>query len=313
MNFIEEKFFNLINEFKEKSVTEIYEHMVFNFKNIPYETQKSIETFFKEFPYWGGLDVENEDHEYLLLKAKIFKNHFKDYVWLFNHLGDEFSKFLLFAILNNFYNFDFYNLKIGTENVFKHYFDLNLVPKCKNEVFVDLGAYTGDTVLDFVMSYGEKCYKKIYCYDITESSIDLMKKNLDHLKNIKLKHKAVCNKNGVIKFDENASSTSANKLSKNGKIKVEAVKLDDDITDKITTIKMDIEGAEQDAIKGAKNHIKMDNPKLLISVYHNNVDLFKIPKMIYGYNKNYNFHLRYFGGCIYATEIVLIALPKQKK
>ena len=65
MNFIEEKFFNLINEFKEKSVTQIYEHMVFNFKNIPYETQKSIEKFFREFPYWGGLDVENEDHEYL--------------------------------------------------------------------------------------------------------------------------------------------------------------------------------------------------------------------------------------------------------
>ena len=74
---------------------------------------------------------------------------------------------------------------------------------------------------------------------------------------------------------------------------------------------MDIEGGERLAIEGMKNHIKNGSPKLLIAVYHNNTDLFEIPKLIEKYNDNYDFHLRYYGGCIYPTEICLICLPKK--
>ena len=73
---------------------------------------------------------------------------------------------------------------------------------------------------------------------------------------------------------------------------------------------MDIEGDELSALKGAKEHIKNDCPKLLISVYHNNNHLWQIPRLIYRYNKDYKFFLRYYGGDLYPTEVVLFALPK---
>ena len=121
---------------------------------------------------------------------------------------------------------------------------------------------------------------------------------------------AVTNFVGEIGIEANSFSSSANMTSLSSNKVVEATTLDNDIQEKITMIKMDIEGGEVNALLGAKKHIKQDLPKLFISVYHNNTHLFEIPKLIYSITHDYDFHLRYYGGCIYPTEIVLICLPK---
>ena len=84
--------------------------------------------------------------------------------------------------------------------------------------------------------------------------------------------------------------------------------LDEEIKEKITILKMDIEGGEQKALRGATEHIKNDHPKLLISVYHNVRDIFEIPNMIEQIDSSYQFYLRNYGGGVYPTEIVLIAI-----
>ena len=87
------------------------------------------------------------------------------------------------------------------------------------------------------------------------------------------------------------------------------VTLDADIQEPVTLIKADIEGFEQKALRGAAEHIRRDRPKLLISVYHNNEDLWKIPRMIDSFAEGYRFYLRYKSSPVYPTEITLIALP----
>lgn len=89
---------------------------------------------------------------------------------------------------------------------------------------------------------------------------------------------------------------------------IEIVSLDEDIREKITLIKMDIEGAEQDALTGCIRHIREEKPKLLISVYHNNEDIWKIPKMIYDMNEDYQFYLRSNGWQWGPAELVLFAI-----
>ena len=310
-NYIDEKFYSLISEFDKLSFYETYTHIVRNFKRIPVATQISLESYFNRYAYWGNFNMANENFEVFYKKAKVFKENAQDYIWLYENLADYRSKYLLYAILNNYYNFDFNSLKNATETIYKQYFDLNLLPKCKNEVFVDVGAYIGDTVQDFIQSYGVESYNKIYCYEITKNIFETLQTNLSDYTNIEYRNKAVSNTSSYVKVDENDFSASANKtvLSEDGQ--VEAVKLDDDIDEKITLIKMDIEGGEQDAIRGAIRHITQDLPKMFISVYHNNVDLIEIPKMISNITPDYKFHLRYYGGCVYPTEIVLVCLPKQ--
>lgn len=312
MNYIDKNFYNIIDEIKSKDVYDIYFHILEKFKNISENTQRSMERFFAKYDYWGELKIDDGNFKVFINKAEVFKKYVDEYAVLYESLKDYKSKYVLFAILNDFYNFDFVNLKNATEYCFKHYFDLNLIPKLKENVFVDVGAYVGDTVLDYVESYGKESFQKIYCYEICQENIDKMKINLKNFDNIEIKRKAVSDKKGKLKFDLD-NDISSNHISPGGKIEVEGVALDEDIKEKISMVKMDIEGSEMKALAGMKEHIKNDTPILLISVYHNNTDLVEIPKYIRSLNGNYDYYLRYYGGCVYATEIVLFALPKVKK
>lgn len=311
MNIIDKNFFELINCLKKMNTTEIFENIKKNYTNVHPETRKSIEKFLRDFNYWGSLDSDNNDFTELLEKAKSLNDHIDDYVWLYNKLNDYRSKKLLFGILNNWYKYDFTTLKECQDNTYKHYFDLNLIPNCENEIFVDLGAYTGDTTLDFINIYGEKSYNKIYCYEMTNNTFAYLKNNLAKYDNIIFKNLAITDQIGEITFKDSMIDASANTISEEGNVKVSTTTLDDDIKEKISIIKMDIEGSEQKAIIGAKNHIINDNPILLISVYHNNEDIWKIPKMIYELNNNYRFYLNSHGSNVFPTEIVLICIPKK--
>lgn len=309
MNFIDEKFFKIIEEFEVLPKEEIEKKMVLFYKFLPSNIKKSLENFFKSYNFWGTLDEVNEDFDIFKKKAQIFKEKREDFVWLYDSLKDYKSKTVLLSILNNYYNFDLNGLNLVADKIYKHYFDLDLLPFCKNEVFVDVGAYTGDTVLDYIASYGMS-YNKIYCYEITESMVLYMKNNFSNLPNVEIRNLAVAERVGKLYLDANSTSTSANRVKEAGVDAVNAVSLDEDIKEKISMIKMDIEGGEISAIKGAKEHIKNDLPKLFISVYHSNDDIITIPKLIRSYTDKYDFYLRYYGGNLYATEIVLICLPK---
>ena len=308
MNIIDKNFNDFVLKIKNMNLEEIFLNIKNNFNKVHPDTQKSIQKFLNDFNYWGTLDIEKNDYNEIYEKAKSFYEHIDDYIWLYNNLKDYTSKKILFAILNNWYQYDFSTLKECMNYNYKHYFDLDVIPNCDNQVFVDVGAYIGDTTLDYIKIYNN--YKKIYCYEITNYTMAILKNNLSEYKNIVYKNKAVSCENSIMYLKNSLVNSSANQVDNNGEIEIETVSLDNDILEKIDMIKMDIEGSEYNALIGAKNHIINDNPILLISVYHNNEDLWKLPKLIYEYNNNYNFYLRYYGNNIFPTEIVLFATPK---
>ena len=289
------------------TLEEIFINIKNNFNKVNKDTQKSIEKFLNDFKYWGTLDSEKNDYNEIYEKAKSLHEHIDDYIWLYNNLKDYSSKKLLYGILNNWYQYDFITLKECMNSNYKHYFDLDIIPYSNNQVFVDVGAYIGDTILDYINTYNN--YKKIYCYEITLETMAKLKNNLSKYNNIIYRNKAVANDNTIMYLKESSINSSANQVDSNGTIEVESINLDNDILEKIDIIKMDIEGGEYNALIGCKNHIINDKPTLLISVYHNNEDLWKLPKLIHEYN-NYDFYLRYYSNYIFPTEIVLFAIPK---
>ena len=308
MYIIDKKFKTLTSIFNTLSLEEIYENIKEKYLIIPDATKDSLEKFLDEFPYWGRLKRYENDYEELYNRAISLKEHVDDYITLYNSLCDYRSKKLLYSILSNWYQFDFNSIEESFEKNFSHYFDLDIVKCDKNEVVVDAGAFIGDTVIDYINNYGIQNYKKIYCYDITQSNIEALKINLKNYPNIICYNKALSNNQEPLYISQNSISTSANMVTQNGSEKIESSTLDIDIKEPITLIKMDIEGYEKKALEGAKNHIINDKPKLLISVYHNHEDLWKIPKIIREYNKDYKFYLRCYGTRIFPTEIVLIAI-----
>ena len=62
-NFIDKLFFELINEFKNKSEEEIYDNIFLKYQLVPQTTKTSLEKFLKDYPYWGYLDSKNLNFE----------------------------------------------------------------------------------------------------------------------------------------------------------------------------------------------------------------------------------------------------------
>lgn len=308
MNTIDTNFYSLMDSIEKQSLEEVYNSIINNFKKISLNIQNSIEDFINKFPYWGKLNIKKEDYEELYNRAIMIKKHNKELRNLYENLNDYRSKKVLLSIINNLYNFDFISLNNSIEKNYPHYFDLDLVKCSKEEVVVDLGAFTGDTILDYLNYYGVDNYKNIYCYEITKDIFEKLENNLKYYPNIHCIRKAISDKCGELYIKESNIDKSANIVVDNGDIKIEATTIDEDIKEKISLIKMDIEGFEQKALKGCIKHIQNDHPKLLISVYHNHEDLWKIPCMINEICPGYKFYLRYYGNNIFPTEIVLICI-----
>ena len=307
MNQIDLKFALLLQEIRNLSESELYYQIRSAFEQIPDVTRNNMVNFFNQFLYWGSIHIENNNYEEIELKVKELKEHVDDFEELYLNLEDYRSKKLLYAILNNWVHYDFDTLNEVIEKFYDDYFDLDLIPSCNNEVFVDLGAYTGDSTISFLRNYGDS-YNKIYAYEITPETYQVLVSNLKDYPNIVCYLKGVSDKKGAISVVNSEVDASANTAFISDEGVVPMVTLDEDIGEAITIIKADIEGFEQAILRGAVNHIKNDHPKLLISVYHKNEDLWKIPKMIKEIDSSYKFYLRYHGGNIYPTEITLIAL-----
>ena len=69
---------------------------------------------------------------------------------------------------------------------------------------------------------------------------------------------------------------------------------------------MDIEGAEQDAIEGAKSTIAKYTPILAICIYHKAEDWYKVPEKVLEINSNYKIYLRHYMEGIFETVMYFI-------
>lgn len=189
------------------------------------------------------------------------------------------------------------------------YFDLTELLPCKNpEVFVDAGCCDGATTKHFFEWCGGKGYS--YCLEPDMQNIAFIKKNLDGESNYEIIDKALWSRKTRLSLDARGNfATSVVETDICGKLpKVGAVALDDVLGDKkVTFIKMDIEGAETEALYGAEEIIAKQKPRLAISIYHKPEDIFTIPRLILEYNPEYKLYLRHYSFSDYDT--VLYAVP----
>ena len=307
-NELDERFVWLMDYVKYVKKEELVEHVKIRLMRQDEKQIQILNAFYQNHAYfWGTLDIKNGKYDVIHDRVNVLTQHREDFIWLYQRLGDYRSKLVLVNTLYNWISFDPAYIREMHESNFKDYYDLDLLSCDENEVMVDIGAYTGDSALDYITTYRK--YKKIYCYEITPESVESIKKNLAEYENIQIVNKGLGAEAGKMYLQTCAQDASTNGLDESGNgIEIEVATLDEDVTEKVTLIKMDIEGAEKDALKGCVRHIKEERPKLSICVYHNNRDIFEIPKMIADMRDDYKFYLRSNGMQWAPAEIVLFAL-----
>lgn len=260
---------------------------------------------YNHYGFWGKCDPEKGNYELFHNRIKEIREHFDDIVWLFGKLGDYESKCILNGILRYWLDYFPPHLEKIRNLVYDQYFDLDLISCDKHELFVDAGGYHGETVLRYIKNFGK--YQRIICYEVFEKNMDVCKKRLCTYRDIDFRQYALgdVNKEMYLNIDDDVSACQ---ISNTGLQKCNMVTLDDDVKEKITFLKMDIEGSEYIALKGAERHIKNDCPKLAIACYHGNQDIYRLARLIWEINPDYQFYLRYYGGILYPSEYVLYGI-----
>jgi FkbM family methyltransferase len=258
----------------------------------------------------GELSVKSRGFvEYFGVMYDYLKQHIEDLTWLYEEFGNYRSKKQFATMLRHWLTFKPNICRQGAETIFEHYFDLDIMKCDENEVFVDCGCFTGDTVAAFIKAYAGK-YKSIYSYELTPSTYKTAKENLKGVKNLFLRNAGVSDNDGQFPMlDINDNATASNRLHPQGNVMAKVVKIDDDIQEPVTFIKMDIEGAEIAALLGAERQIRQNKPKLAISLYHKLSDIVEIPRLIKSFVPEYRFYLQHCPEQFpFPTEYVLFAV-----
>lgn len=157
-----------------------------------------------------------------------------------------------------------------------------------HETIVDLGAYDGDTIREFLAACGGH-YHRIYALEPDSKNYQKLVRNTASLPNLHTFNLGAWSETTTLSFDRRAGRNSR---LKEGGVLVEVDSVDHLILEPVSLLKMDIEGSEAQALAGAKQTIQRDRPKLYVCAYHRNEDLFRLPLQIHSYVPDYQFFFR---------------------
>jgi FkbM family methyltransferase len=163
------------------------------------------------------------------------------------------------------------------------------------DVIIDAGAWTGDTARFFAQRLKGECF--VLSFEPDGRNYRMLQENIskfDLVSIVKPINLGIWNTNTFLNFNDSIKKSEQFRIDETGDKEIEVVSLDSFIKTKalsVDLIKMDIEGAEYEAISGSKNIIKKFAPKLQICIYHKPDDLWKIPILIKKLNSNYKLYL----------------------
>ena len=171
-----------------------------------------------------------------------------------------------------------------------------------DEVFVDCGAYVGDTIEEYI-SLRNGVFGKIFAFEPDNTNYQAMEERVELLNKkwaltpdkIKLVEAGVGSRTTVGTFNKHDSfNTSISEQTNSIRDEIKIYALDDFFADqRIDFLKADIESSEWNMLHGAEKVIRRDLPKIAVCIYHNPSDLYRILLWINDLNLGYKFSVRH--------------------
>ncbi len=228
------------------------------------------------------------------------------YIELFEKMADETSRLVLDDILNFRMSFNINYLRhaysLSTQGQVQ-YFDTEIIHFTEREVFVDAGAYKGETTEAFIYQVKGN-FNKIYVFEPDSQLMDGCRNTLKQHPNVVFYEAGTGNKEGTYQFT--LTGGLGGKFCAQGKTTVKIYTLDKYIKEPITFIKMDVEGYEIETIQGSVNKIIESQPKLAISAYHKATDLLDIVELVKSIVPTYKVYLRHYTQTYFDTDLYFV-------
>ena len=257
------------------------------------------------FSFWKFSGLELKD-------PRNFKNfsenfNFENYNLLFEQLEDIHSKSVLENIINFRLNLDISYLKFFTDRQLFQYFEPFLF--LESESFIDIGGFDGETSFQFIKY--TKTDNKIYFFEPDKINLEIAKNSLMNFsKTINFSDFGIGEIETELKININGSKSF---LSEEGEVDIHVRTLDSFFIENTYSesenfyLKMDIEGWEMKALKGAKKFILKTKPKMAICVYHKPNDMIDIYNYIHSIHSDYKIYLRHYTEGV--DETVMYFIP----
>ncbi|MBC7851742.1 MAG: FkbM family methyltransferase [Chitinophagaceae bacterium] len=293
-----EKFIRLYDAFPEKDKSLLitllaYQHLGYRKVRLPRNTKAYWELF------ESAMTLENQSDTY--------DPHFQNFIlskFNLNPIGPDVK--LYYAVIGIVATFllEQYAYKVDGKN---------FIEVKQNDIVFDLGACWGDTALYFANKATDG--GKVYSFEFIPRNVELFNINLDFNPQLKpiieiVDRPVSDNSNTIVYYQDRGPASKISLTPFDGQtgstttISIDDYVIDNNI-DKVDFIKMDIEGAEMSALRGAIKTIKKFRPKLAIAIYHSMDDMADIPNWILDLDLGYDIFLDHF--TIHAEETVCFA------
>ena len=251
-------------------------------------------------------------HSKLALKDVVFNEGFQsdfdahrsEYDWIQGLFADSDSRQIFQKLVDFRYSLDLRALTGFRANETAQYFENFLNLQASGESFVDVGCFNGYNSLEFARLAPQ--YESIHAFEPDPANFEKCAQSLAALPRAKLYPLGLSNAKADLRMSQGGSGS---KISDEGEVAIHVDRLDDVLKCEPTLIKMDIEGAECQALEGARQTIAQFHPRLAICVYHNVGDFYRIPRLVLSIRSDYDIYLRHYTESIYET--VMFFIPRK--
>lgn len=221
--------------------------------------------------------------------AADYRENRHKYDWVASLMADQQSADTLRKLLAFMLDYDLEQMKGFQFAPLDQYFD-PIISFGDNESFVDIGGYDGETSKIFTRHCPD--YRAIHIFEPDAANYSAILANIGGMRDAHAYNVGLYDEKTTLRFDNRATSFS--RLSTSGETIVQVDRLDNFQLEAVSYLKMDIEGAELNAIDGAAETIRRFLPRLAISVYHRAQDFWTIPERILTLHPGYKVYLRHY-------------------
>lgn len=249
-------------------------------------------------------------HTYLSVdeERNYFFKHLDEYIELINSLQDDLSKQTVIARIKSYISLDrrwLMRVAQGHHQFTSERFSTRSLVLSNEEIYIDVGAAHGDTVAAF-FNFSRGQYDSIHAFEPDPVNFGGLKRLCDVIPRSYCYNKGLSDDEGNLSFKEDPGNRFGSRFEvteNNTGIHVQTVRLDD-VLEKATLVKIDVEGFENKAINGASRIIMECAPSMHIAGYHYPKDLLSIIDTVNNIHKYKNIAIRHCDGSLYDTNIL---------